>query len=694
MNELLKNLQQRLGPHAHLIQGLSAPLLVVMILSMMVLPMPAWLLDTFFTLNIAVALMVMMVAAYMVRPLDFMAFPSVLLLTTLMRLSLNVASTRVVLLEGHTGAGAAGAVIEAFGHFLIGGNFAVGLIVFAILVVINFVVVTKGAERIAEVSARFTLDAMPGKQMAVDADLNAGLIDEAEARRRRLEVGEEANFFGAMDGASKFVRGDAMAGILILLINIVGGFTVGMVQHDLSAGQAANSYILLAVGDALVAQIPGLLISVAAAMVVSRVGKEHDVSNQIMSQMLGSPRVLGITAAILMLLGIVPGMPHVVFLSMGSAIGYGAWRLSRRLEREKNVPPPPPPATNDGEASWDDLQPIDLLGLELGYRLISLVDKKRQGDLLTRIKGVRRKFAQEVGFLPPAVHVRDNLELKPSAYRITLRGVMVGEGEAFPGMFLAINPGGITTPLIGTATTDPAFGLPAHWIDDRQKEAAQMAGFTVVDSETVVATHLSHLMQTQAARLLSRTETQQLVEHVGKLAPKLIEEVVPKMVTIANFQKVLQLLLEEAVHIRDIRTIIETLAEYAGTITDPVELARRVRIALSPAIVQQIYGPARELNVIAIEPGLERLLVQALGNNNGTALDPGVADALTRSAAEIANKQEEMGLPACLLVPDQIRGAMARLVRRLAPRMQVLAHSEIPETHTIRIGPILRGAAS
>jgi flagellar biosynthesis protein FlhA len=694
MNELLKNLQQRLGPHAHLIQGLSAPLLVVMILSMMVLPMPAWLLDTFFTLNIAVALMVMMVAAYMVRPLDFMAFPSVLLLTTLMRLSLNVASTRVVLLDGHTGAGAAGAVIEAFGHFLIGGNFAVGLIVFAILVVINFVVVTKGAERIAEVSARFTLDAMPGKQMAVDADLNAGLIDEAEARRRRLEVGEEANFFGAMDGASKFVRGDAMAGILILLINIVGGFTVGMVQHDLSAGQAANSYILLAVGDALVAQIPGLLISVAAAMVVSRVGKEHDVSNQIMSQMLGSPRVLGITAAILMLLGIVPGMPHVVFLSMGSAIGYGAWRLSRRLEREKNVPPPPPPATNDGEASWDDLQPIDLLGLELGYRLISLVDKKRQGDLLTRIKGVRRKFAQEVGFLPPAVHVRDNLELKPSAYRITLRGVMVGEGEAFPGMFLAINPGGITTPLIGTATTDPAFGLPAHWIDDRQKEAAQMAGFTVVDSETVVATHLSHLMQTQAARLLSRTETQQLVEHVGKLAPKLIEEVVPKMVTIANFQKVLQLLLEEAVHIRDIRTIIETLAEYAGTITDPVELARRVRIALSPAIVQQIYGPARELNVIAIEPGLERLLVQALGNNNGTALDPGVADALTRSAAEIANKQEEMGLPACLLVPDQIRGAMARLVRRLAPRMQVLAHSEIPETHTIRIGPILRGAAS
>ena len=598
MNTSVKSLQQWAGSNAGALQGLSAPLLVVAILALMVLPIPPWMLDAFFTLNIAVALMVMMVAAYMLRPLDFAAFPSVLLLTTLMRLSLNVASTRVVLLEGHTGPGAAGAVIEAFGHFLIGGNFAVGLIVFAILVVINFVVVTKGAERIAEVSARFTLDAMPGKQMAVDADLNAGLIDEKEAKRRRAEVAEEANFFGSMDGASKFVRGDAVAGILILLINIVGGFAIGVLQHDLSAKQAADSYILLAIGDALVAQIPGLLIS------------------------------------------------------------------------------------------------VDLLGLELGYRLITLVDKSRQGDLLTRIKGVRRKFAQEVGFLPPAVHVRDNLELKPSGYRITLRGVVVGEGEAFPGMFLAINPGGITTPLIGTPTTDPAFGLPAHWIDERQKEAAQMAGFTVVDSETVMATHLSHLMQVQAAKLLSRTETQQLVEHVAKLAPKLIEEVVPKMVSIATFQKVLQLLLEESVHIRDIRTIIETLAEHAVGISDPAELARRVRIALSPAIVQQIYGPTRELNVIAIEPGLERLLVQALGNAAGPALDPGVADILTQKAAEVALKQEELGLPACLLVPDQIRTAISRLVRRVAPRLQVLAHSEIPETHTIRIGPILKGASA
>jgi len=695
----LKNLQQWAGQHGLAVQGLAAPVLVIAILALMVLPIPPWMLDTFFTLNIAVALMVMMVAAYMIKPLDFAAFPSVLLLTTLMRLSLNVASTRVVLMEGHTGPGAAGAVIEAFGHFLIGGNFAVGLIVFAILVVINFVVVTKGAERIAEVSARFTLDAMPGKQMAVDADLNAGLIDEAEAKRRRLEVQEEANFFGSMDGASKFVRGDAIAGILILIINIIGGFAIGMAQHGLSAGEAANSYILLAVGDALVAQIPGLLISVAAAMVISRVGKDNDTGKQIASQMFMSPRALGITATILILLGCIPGMPHTVFLLMGSAFGYGAWLAMRAKDKPQQTEAQAAAAQEalaapqqETEATWDDLQPVDLLGLELGYRLIALVDKKRQGDLLTRIKGVRRKFAQEVGFLPPAVHVRDNLELKPSAYRITLRGVMVGEGEAFPGMYLAINPGGITTPLIGTPTTDPAFGLPAHWIDERQKEAAQMAGFTVVDSETVMATHLSHLMQMHAAKLLSRSEVQQLVDHVAKSAPRLIEEVIPKMVPITVFQKVLQLLLEDAVHIRDIRTIIETLAENAAQTQDPVELARRVRIALAPAIVQQIYGPTRELNVIAIEPGLERLLMQALTNANGPSLDPGVADVLTQRAAEVANQQEELGMPACLLVPDQIRNAIARLVRRVAPRLQVLAHSEIPETHSIRIGPILKGA--
>ncbi len=684
------------GARADTVKGVIAPLFVVLVLAMMVLPLPPLLLDVFFTFNIAIALTVMMVAARMVKPLDFAAFPTVLLITTLLRLSLNVASTRVVLMQGHTGTGAAGQVIESFGHFLIGGNFAVGIIVFAVLVVINFIVVTKGAERIAEVAARFTLDAMPGKQMAIDADLNAGLIDEKEAKRRRAEVGEEAEFYGSMDGASKFVRGDAIAGILILAINIVGGFVIGVAQHDLSAGQAAESYILLAVGDALVAQIPALLISVAAAMVVSRVGKQHDIGTQIGTQVFGSPRSLAVAAGIVATLGVVPGMPHAVFVVIASAIGWLAfWLHQRNKRRAADVAAmtarPAPPAS--AEASWDDLQPVDTLGLEVGYRLIALVDKERQGDLLARIKGVRKKFAQDVGFLPPPVHIRDNLEFKPSVYRITLRGAVVGEAEAFPGMWLAINPGGATLQLPGTRVVDPAFGLPAVWIEERAREQAQMAGFTVVDCATVVATHLSHLMQVHAARLLGRVETQSLVEHVTRLAPKLIEDVIPKMVGIATVQKVLQLLLEEGVHIRDMRSITECLAEYAASVTDPLELARRVRVHLAPAIVNQIYGPVRDLEVIALEPDLERLVTQALASPHGAALDPGVADTLSREAANTARHQEDMGHPACLLVPDPIRAAMARLLKRAAPRLRVLSHSEIPETHSIRIGAVIGGAA-
>ncbi len=681
-------------------KALLLPAFVVMMLAMMVLPLPPFLLDLLFTFNIAIALMVMMVSAQMVKPLDFAALPTVLLVTTLMRLSLNVASTRVVLMEGHTGPGAAGQVIEAFGHFLIGGNFAVGLIVFAILVVINFVVVTKGAERIAEVGARFALDAMPGKQMAIDADLNAGLIDEKEARRRRAEVGEEADFFGSMDGASKFVRGDAMAGLLILFITIVGGFIIGITMHGMGPAAAANSYVVLAVGDALVAQIPALLVSVAAAMVVSRVGKDQDIGSQIRGQVFTSPKALGITAAIIGALGLVPGMPHIVFLLIAGGLGWLAWSLAqqqRRAAATAALPPEPVVTPPNAEASWDDLTPVDTLGLEVGYRLIALVDKQRSpagGDLLTRIKGVRKKFAQDVGFLPPPVHIRDNLvELKPGMYRVTLRGAVVGESEANPGQFLAINPGGVSLQvqqqLPGIKTTDPAFGLPAVWIDERQREAAQMAGFTVVDCATVVATHLSHLMQVNAARLLGRVETQQLVEHVTKLAPQLIEDVVPKMVGIATLQRVLQLLLEEGVHIRDMRSIVECLAEHASTVTDPAELARRIRVHLAPAIVQQIYGPVKELDVIALDPELERLVTQALTSPHGAALDPGVAETLSRSAADNARRQEDLGHPACLLVPDLIRAPMARLLKRAAPRLKVLGHSEIPETHSIRIGSII-----
>ncbi len=700
MNPLVARLNAWFGPQSGALKALVLPAFVVMMLAMMVLPLPGFVLDLLFTFNIALALTVMMVSAQMVKPLDFAALPTVLLVTTLLRLSLNVASTRVVLVQGHTGPGAAGQVIEAFGHFLIGGNFAVGLIVFAIIVVINFVVVTKGAERIAEVGARFALDAMPGKQMAIDADLNAGLIDEKQARQRRLEVAEEADFFGSMDGASKFVRGDAMAGLLILFITVVGGFVIGMAMHDMGASEAAASYVTLAVGDALVAQIPALLISVASAMVVSRVGKEQDIGTQIRGQVFDSPQALGVAAGVVALLGLVPGMPHLVFLLVAGGLGSLAWQLMRKRQADADKPERAVGSdvqAANAEASWDDLTPVDTLGLEVGYRLIALVDKARTpagGDLLSRIKGVRKKFAQDVGFLPPPVHIRDNLvELKPGAYRVMLRGAVVGEGEANPGQFLAINPGGATQQLPGLKTNDPAFGLPAVWIDERYREMAQMAGFTVVDCATVVATHLSHLMQVNAARLLGRVETQQLVEHVTKLAPKLIEDVVPKMVGIAALQRVLQLLLEEGVHIRDMRSIVECLAEHASTVTDPAELARRIRVHLAPAIVQQIYGPVKELDVIALDPDLERLVTQALNSPHGAALDPSVADTLTRSAAETAKKQEDLGHPACLRVPDLIRAPMARLLKRAAPRMKVLSHSEIPETHSIRIGSIIGGTA-
>jgi flagellar biosynthesis protein FlhA len=520
--------------------------------------------------------------------------------------------------------------------------------------------------------------------------MNAGLIDEKEAKRRRTEIGEEAEFFGSMDGASKYVRGDAMAGLLILFINIIGGFVIGVAQHDLSASQAANSYILLAVGDALVAQIPALLISVAAAMVVSRVGKEQDVGSQIAKQVFSSPRSLAITAGVIGALGVIPGMPNLVFLLIAGGLGYAAWWMRERDRRAAAAPPAAAVLVEpNAEASWDDLMPVDTLGLEVGYRLIALVDKTKQGDLLARIKGVRKKFAQDVGFLPPPVHIRDNLELKPSAYRLTLRGAVVGEAEAYPGMLLAINPGSATTQLAGTRTTDPAFGLPAVWVEERQREAAQMAGFTVVDCSTVVATHLSHLMQLHAAKLLGRVETQQLVEHVTKLAPKLIEDVVPKMVGIAALQKVLQLLLEEGVHIRDMRSIVESLAEHAAAIADPAELARRIRIHLSASIVQQIYGATRELDVIALDPELQRLVTQALNSPHGAALDPGVADTLTRQVVDSAKRQEDLGHPACLLVPDLIRAPVARLLRRAAPRLRVLGHSEIPESHSIRIGSVI-----
>ncbi len=673
--------------------ALGAPVLILLLLAMLVLPLPAFLLDVFFTFNIAVALIVLMVSAYTVKPLSFSAFPTVLLLTTMLRLGLNVASTRAILMHGHTGTDAAGKVIESFAHFLIGGNFAVGLIVFSILTVINFVVVTKGAGRIAEVSARFALDAMPGKQMAIDADLNAGLIDEKDARRRRLEVGQEADFFGSMDGASKFVRGDAIAAMLILVINIIGGLAIGLIQHNLPIERALSNYVLLAVGDALVAQIPSLIISLAAGLIVSRVGDEDDIGGQVGKQLFSMPNALGLSGGVMALLGVIPGMPHVAFLLLAGACGWAAWALSKRQRLEAAQASAPPEAATgpvqNNEASWEDVVPVDILGLEVGYRLITLIERNEASDLLTRIKGVRKKFAGEVGFLPPAVHIKDNLELRPNGYRITLKGAVVGEGEAFPDKLLAINPGHAMLQLPGPVTADPAFGLPATWIDESQRDAAQMGGYTVVDAATVIATHLNHLMGVHASKLLGRTEVQQLLDHLARFAGKLAEEVVPKQLPLSALQKVLQNLLDESIHIRDLRTIVECLGENAARTQDPTDLTREVRVALAPAIVDQIYGPARDLEVIAFDPNLENLLAQALSPGAVGALEPGVADLVVKATSEAAGRQEMVGLPACLLVPDRIRVPVARLLRKGAPRLRVLGHAEIPDTHSIRIGRII-----
>ena len=682
------------------LRQMLAPVLIIFILSMMVLPLPPFVLDVFFTFNIAISVMVLLVAMYTLRPLDFSIFPTVLLVTTLLRLSLNVASTRIVLLQGHTGPDAAGKVIEAFGHFLVGGNYAVGIVVFIILTLINFIVITKGAGRIAEVTARFTLDAMPGKQMAIDADLNAGLIGEDEARKRRAMVAQEADFYGSMDGASKFVRGDAVAGILILFINIIGGLIIGVIQHDMSAGDAAKTYTLLTIGDGLVAQIPALIISTAAGLVVTRVATGQDIGQQLVAQLFGNPVILAITAAILGILGLIPGMPNFVFLMLGSILGFLAWRMMRKsaiteLAAAEAAPEQPSAAAPESvEASWSDVAPVDVLGLEVGYRLIPLVDRGQDGELLKRIRGLRKKFAQEIGFLSAPVHIRDNLELRPNAYRLTLKGVAIGNGEAFPGMYLAINPGRVSGQLAGTPTQDPAFGLPAVWIDATLREQAHVFGYTVVDASTVVATHLNHIILSHAAELLGRQETQALLDHIATESPKLVEDLVPKQLPLSTLQRVLQNLLEEGVNIRDMRTIIETLAEHAPRTQDPLALTSQVRIALGRAIVQQLYPGSDEMQVMALEPGLERVLGQALqgGGDDASGIEPGLADKLMRETATASQRQEDLGLPPVLLVPGNVRWLLSRFLRRVVPQLKVIANAEVPDSRTIKVTTII-GAA-
>ncbi|EKB16945.1 flagellar biosynthesis protein FlhA [Aeromonas veronii] len=675
-------------------KGLGTPLLVLAALGMVVLPIPPLMLDVLFSFNIALSIVVLLVSVYTRRPLEFAAFPTVLLLATLLRLALNVASTRVVLLEGHNGSAAAGHVIEAFGNVVIGGNYAVGIIVFTILMIINFVVITKGAGRIAEVSARFTLDAMPGKQMAIDADLNAGLINQEEAKKRRQDVTQEADFYGSMDGASKFVKGDAIAGIMILFINIIGGFIIGMMQHQLTFSESAEIYTLLAIGDGLVAQIPSLLLSIAAAIIVTRQNTDQDMGTAVLGQLFDNPKALIISAGILLMMGLVPGMPHFAFLSLGALAAAGAWWLLRRekLAAAKAAKGELLPATAEQpheqkELSWDDVMPVDIIGLEVGYQLIPLVDRNQGGELLNRIKGVRKKLSQELGFLVPAVHIRDNLDLAPNQYRITLMGVSTGEANVYHDKEMAINPGQVFGQIQGITTRDPAFGLEAVWVAKEMVSQAQTLGYTVVDTATVVATHLSQILTNHAALLLGHDEVQQLLDMIGKHQSKLVEGLVPEVISMGNLVKVLQNLLNEGVPIRDMRTILQTLVEYAPRSPDPEVLTAACRIALRRLIVQEIAGPDPELPVITLAPELERILHQSLqaGGGDGAGIEPGLAERMQRSLVEATQRQELEGQPAVLLTSGILRNTLAKFVKNAIPGLRVLSYQEVPDDKQIRI---------
>ncbi len=668
-----------------IVRGLGMPLLLLAVLAMMMVPLPPLALDALFTFNIALSVAILLTTVYVGRPLDFAVFPTILLVVTLMRLALNIASTRIVLLNGHTGTSAAGKVIEAFGDFVVGGNYAVGLVIFAILVIINFVVVTKGAGRVSEVSARFTLDAMPGKQMAIDADLNAGIIDQEEARRRRQDVGEEADFYGSMDGASKFVRGDAIAAILILFINIVGGLIIGTSQHDLSFSAAVHNYTLLTIGDGLVAQVPSLLLSTAVAIIVTRVSRTQNMRNQVFVQLFGDYRTLLVTAVVLGVLGIIPGMPNVAFLSLAALIGFAAYKIARN-EPESAAPDVAPADAEllPPELTWQDVDPVDQIGLDVGYRLIPLVDRNRNGALVSRIKGVRKKLTEELGFLVSPVHIKDNLQLGPNAYRITLAGVPLGEGEVHIEKDLAINPGQVFGPIDGIETTDPAFGLEAFWIEAAKREEAQMLGFTVVDPATVIATHLSEILKSNAHELLGHEECQQLLDRLASVSPKLVEELTPKILPMSTITRVLQNLLQEKIPVKNIRKIAETLAEHGARSQKPDDLTAAVRVALGRSIVQSVAGMREELPVLTLEPELERILNDSAQDGGTPGLEPGLMERLHEALKDRAKSQEVAGEPAVLLVAPQVRPWMSRMMRNIR-NLHVLAYNEVPDDRRIQM---------
>ncbi|HCR2029174.1 TPA: flagellar biosynthesis protein FlhA [Enterobacter cloacae] len=678
-------------------QVLAGPVLIMTILAMMILPLPTFVLDLLFTFNIVLSIMILLVAMFTQNTLEFSAFPTVLLFSTLLRLALNVASTRVILMNGHTGSEAAGQVVEAFGHFLVGGNFAIGIIVFIILIIINFMVITKGAGRIAEVGARFSLDGMPGKQMAIDADLNAGLIGEEEAKRRRKEVSQEADFYGSMDGASKFVRGDAIAGLLIMAINIIGGLVIGVMQHDMSVGVAGETYTLLTIGDGLVAQIPGLVISTAAGVVVTRVANDQDVGEQMVGQLFTSPRVIVLAAGVIGLLGLIPGMPNFVFLLFTAALLGVAWWLRGREGEAKKTGGAQADASDATEAemaqvheaTWSDVQMEDTLGLEVGYRLIPMVDHEQQGQLLTRVRGIRKKFAQQMGFLPPAVHIRDNLDLAPTHYRILLKGVTLGSGEVQPDRWMAINPGCAEGEVPGTPCTEPTFGLPALWIDEVHRELAQTLGYTVVDPSSVVATHLNHLITTHTEELFGRQEAQQLLDQITKHSPKLVEDLIPAVISLTTLHKVLQNLLAERVPIRDMRTIIDTLAEFATAQSDADELTTRVRARLSRTITQQWFPGEDDIQLIGLDLSLEQLLIQA--TQSGSAIEPGIAENLMKQTEQALQHQEGLGAPPVLLVNPALRLMLSRYLRRIFPQLAVLSSQEINTQRNVRMTYLIGG---
>ena len=666
---------------------LTGPMLILLILSMMVLPLPAFILALFFTFNIALSIIILIVALFTKRVLDFAAFPTVLLFATLLRLSLNVASTRVVLLKGHTGSDAAGRVIEAFGHFLVGGNFAIGIVVFIILVIINFMVITKGAGRIAEVGARFALDGMPGKQMAIDADLNAGLIGEDEAKARRAEVTQEADFYGSMDGASKFVRGDAIAGLLIMAITIVGGLLVGVMQHGMTLSDASTTYVLLTIGDGLVAQIPSLIISTAAGVIVTRVTSQENISDQMLKQLFNNPQVLILTAVVIGLLGLIPGMPNLVFLMFTAILSLISWWLSKQKKLEKSVSTPQQniAATKPSnvDASWSDVNIEDILAMEVGYGLIPMVDQNQNGELLGRIRSLRKKFAQTLGFLPPQVHIRDNLSLSPYQYKIFIKGGEIGQGEIMNNKWLAINPGTVTEQIDGIATTEPAFGLPAVWIDANNKEAAQILGYTVVDTSTMIATHFNHLLHQFASDLLGRLETQELLDRIKQDIPKLVEDFIPGVVPLTTFHKILQNLLAEKVSIRDMRTIIETICEQAPNQNDAYHLLSIVRIALGRVITQQWFPGTEPVKVIGLSISLERILLQALQNTSN--VEPGLAEHILQQLQQALNQQDAIGAPPVLLVNHTLRAMLAQFLRPNFPQLAVLSNLEISDNREIKV---------